>query len=87
MTREDIKIFCKEFLRDKLLEVEVRDGVGTDPRFNFGITRRLEVLLKTTRQSQRQEDWEAICQQLQTLIEEQSTSSIPIRVWVDEASN
>lgn len=79
VTREDVKVFCQSFLNDKLEEVKVVDGVGTDPRFDFGMTRLLEVQLKPSRKA-RKEEWEGICRQLQTLLEQKSTSSIPIKV-------
>jgi len=79
VTREDVKVFCKTFLTDKLVNVEVKDGVGTDPRFDFGMTRLLEVNLTASKKSLK-EDWEGICQQVQVLLEQKSTSSIPIKV-------
>ena len=79
VTREDVKIFCKSFLEHKLLEVKVMDGVGTDPRFDFGMTRLLEVQLKPDKKALK-EDWQGICRQVQTLLEQKSTSSIPIKV-------
>lgn len=79
VTREDVKIFCRELLRERLAQVEVRDGVGTDPRFDFGMTRRLEVLFTPT-ETARAEDWEAICQQVQRLLEQKSSSNVPIHV-------
>lgn len=79
VTREDVKIFCKEFLGEKLSEVAVQDGVGTDPRYDFGMTRLLDVQLAPSATAEK-EDWEGICQQLQMLLEQKSASSIPIRV-------
>lgn len=79
VTREDVKVFCKTFLADKLATVEIKDGVGTDPRYDFGMTRLLEVNLTATKKAMK-EDWEGICQQLQELLEQRSTSSIPIKV-------
>ena len=79
VTREDVKVFCKTFLNEKLEEVKIKDGVGTDPRFDFGMTRILEVRLKPAPQSIK-EDWEGICRQVQQLLEQKSTSSIPIKV-------
>jgi|GEM_PF-2047676 len=84
VTREDVKIFCKEFLQDKLEQVIVQDGVGTDPRFDFGMTRLLDIILIPTPKSKRQDDWEGLCHQAQILLEQKSTSSIPIRVQVGE---
>lgn len=83
VTREDVKIFCKSFLQDKLQEVVVQDGVGTDPRFNFGMTRLLDVILTPSKKSKKEDDWEGLCQQLQNLLEQKSTSSIPIRVGLE----
>jgi len=79
VTREDVKVFCKSFLNEKLETVQVRDGVGTDPRFDFGMTRLLEIQLKPSKKAVK-EDWDGICRQVQTLLEQQSTSSIPFRV-------
>ncbi len=79
VTREDVKTFCKVHLRDRLADITVTDGVGTDPRFDFGMTRRLHVqLLPAT--SAIKEDWEAICRQLETLLEQKSSSNVPIHV-------
>lgn len=82
VTREDVKIFCKEFLQDKISKIMVQDGVGTDPRFDFGMTRLLDVILSPSAQASK-EDWEGICQQVQTLLEQKSASSIPIRVRLE----
>lgn len=79
VTREDVKMFCKEMLRDRLSDVTVQDGVGTDPRFDFGMTRRLEVIF-TPAESAKGEDWEATCQQVQKLLEQKSSSNVPIHV-------
>jgi len=79
VTREDVKVFCKTFLGSKLLKVEIKDGVGTDPRFDFGMTRLLEVNLMASKKAAK-EDWEGICQQVQLLLEQKSTLSIPIKV-------
>lgn len=81
VTREDVKVFCKTFLGEKLAEVEIKDGVGVDPRFDFGMTRLLEVKLTASKKAVK-EDWDGICQQVQLLLEQKSTSSIPIRVEV-----
>jgi hypothetical protein len=79
VTREDVKTFCKVHLKDRLADVTVSDGVGTDPRFDFGMTRRLDVTLMPNPKSI-QEDWEAICFQMQTLLEQKSSSNVPINV-------
>jgi hypothetical protein len=79
VTREDVQVFCREFLRDKLAGLSVRDGVGTDPRFDFGMTRVLDVHLQPAAAAEK-EDWDGICRQLKRLLEQRSSSSIPIRV-------
>lgn len=82
VTREDVKAFCKEFLRDKIAGIAVQDGVGLDPRLDFGMTRLLDVRLKPS-QNAGKEDWEGICYQLQGLLEQKTASSIPIRVKLE----
>jgi hypothetical protein len=82
VTREDVKTFCLDFLREKVAEVNVKDGVGHDPRFNFGMTRMLDVLI-TPASASRKDDWEAICYQLQQLLGQKSSSNIPIRVLTE----
>lgn len=86
VTREDVKAFCREFLRDKISDLSVQDGVGTDPRYDFGMTRQLEVRLAPT-QKAKKEDWEGICHQLQGLLEQRSTSTIPIRVMLETSES
>ncbi len=86
VTREDVKIFCKELLRERLSDVTVRDGVGTDPRFDFGMTRRLEVLFTPSAEAAG-EDWEAICQQVQRLLEQKSSSNVPMHVQLSPQIN
>ncbi len=83
VTREDVKVFCKEFLGDKLSMVNVRDGVGIDPRLEFGMTRLLEVLITPTTAAIK-EDWEGLCHQLEVLLMEKSASTIPVRVKLSE---
>jgi hypothetical protein len=83
VTREDVKGFCRTMLREKLHTVEVKDSVGIDPRFDFGMTRNLKVLLTPNKLS-KNEDWEGICVQLQSLLEENSTASIPIIVELNK---
>jgi len=87
VTREDAKIFCKTLLLDKLAKVEVKDGVGTDMRFDFGMTRLLDVILTPTKKSKKEDDWEGICQQVQIELEKKSASSIPIRVGYKAIDN
>ncbi len=84
VTREDVKTFCRVHLKERLAEVTIRDGVGTDPRNDFGMTRRLDVILMPSPKSI-QEDWEAICNQMQGLLEQKSSSNVPINVCL--ASN
>lgn len=79
VTREDVKAFCKDFLKGRLNTLHVNDGVGVDPRFDFGITRLLDVQLEPAAHA-KGEDWDGICWQLQALLEQKSNSSIPIRV-------
>ncbi|HKL03615.1 MAG TPA: hypothetical protein VJ911_08065 [Cryomorphaceae bacterium] len=79
VTREDVKGFCRSMLNDKLKNVDVKDSVGVDPRFSFGMTRNLKVVL-TPNKLTKNDDWEGICVQLQKLLEENSTASIPIIV-------
>lgn len=82
VTREDVKVFCKEQFRDRLANVTVSDGVGTDPRYDFGMTRRLEVRIIPSPSAQN-EDWESNCYQLQCLLEEMSASNVPIFVALE----
>ncbi len=79
VTREDVKDYCITFLGSRISDVQIKDGVGTDPRFDFGMTRMLSVILTPSKSALR-EDWEGVCRQLQVLITKQSTSSIPINV-------
>ena len=51
VTREDVKVYCKNFLRDKLEKVEIIDGVGTVPGLSQGMTRILEVVLHPSKGS------------------------------------
>ncbi|MEK7256679.1 MAG: hypothetical protein AAB316_18135, partial [Bacteroidota bacterium] len=85
VTREDVIIFCKDHLRNRLSKVTVRDGVGTDPRYDFGMSRRLEVLLTPSKEAAR-EDWEAICQEIQQLLELKSSTNVPIYVSWNETA-
>lgn len=84
VTREDVKAFCKDFLKERLNTLHVNDGVGVDPRFDFGITRLLDVQLEPAAHT-KGEDWDGICRQLQALLEQKSNSSIPIRVGLSTA--
>ena len=80
VTRADVETFCFEMVgRKRLQHVSIKDGVGTDPRFNFGMTRLIDVLLTPTEEA-RVEDWSGTCQQLHHLLEKQSSSNIPFRV-------
>lgn len=79
VTREDVSVFCKAFLGEKIHDLSIRDGVGADQRFDFGMTRLLDVRLQPATAAVK-EDWDGICRQLQGLLEQQSTSTIPIRV-------
>lgn len=79
VTREDLKDFCKLHLSDRITKIEVEDTVGTDPRFDFGMTRMIQVTLHPARGTEK-EDWEGVCVQVQTQIEQLSASNIPYRV-------
>lgn len=83
VTREDVKVYCKTFLRNKLANVEVKDGVGTDPRAEFGMTRMLEVVLTPSKIGAK-EDWDGLCRQLQVMISKQSSAHIPIQVVTNQ---
>ena len=72
-------------LNDRLKSISVSDSVGIDPRFNFGMTRNLKVVLTPSAHAIN-EDWEGICTQLQILLEENSTASIPIVVVMNDAN-
>jgi hypothetical protein len=79
VTREDVRNFCREFLSDRAADLHVQDGVGLDPRLDFGMTRLLDVRVHPAPAAAKA-DWDGICRQLQTLLEQKSASSIPIRV-------
>ncbi|HKK40404.1 MAG TPA: hypothetical protein VJ949_13370 [Cryomorphaceae bacterium] len=83
VTREDVKGFCRSMLNDKLQSVEVKDSVGVDPRFDFGMTRNLKVLLTPSKMA-KNADWDGIGVQIQKLLEENSTASIPIIVEINQ---
>jgi len=83
VTREDVKGFCRSMLNDKLQSVEVKDSVGADPRFDFGMTRNLKVLLTPSKMA-KNADWDGIGVQIQKLLEENSTASIPIIVEINQ---
>ena len=87
VTREDLKTFCLDFFREKLAEIDVRDGVGVDDRFNFGMTRVLEIHLAPTYESSMVDDWDGLSHELQILLNEKSSSHIPIRVIVGKPIN
>lgn len=82
VTREDVKTFCRDFLRGKLKEVRVADGVGTDPRFELGMTRMLDIFLTPASETDGA-DWEGICHQLRVLLEERSSANVPFRVTLE----
>jgi Type VI secretion system, TssF len=79
VTKQDIISFCKEWLGQKVLDIKIREGAGIDPRFDYGMSRRLEILL-TANPAVTVDDWEADCMQLQYLIEHQSSGNIPFKV-------
>ena len=80
VTRADVETYCHEIIGKKQLQkVEVKEGVGTDPRFNFGMSRFTDVWLTPSKEHLK-EDWSATCEQMQTLLEKQSSSNVPFRV-------
>ncbi len=81
VTREDLKMFCKDFLSDKINNLEIMESVGSDIKFGDGIMRILIVLL-TINPKYNKLDWEGICQQMELLIFQKSTNTIPIKVLV-----
>ena len=83
VTREDIKTYCKDFFRDKLTSIVIQDGVGPDERVEYGMTRILEVRLTPTPFSSVNDDWDGLAHELQVLLREQSSSHIPIHVFVE----
>ncbi len=86
VTREDVKVFCQSFLQEKAADIKITDGVGIDPRFNFGMTRLLEVNIRPAT-SAIKEDWGSLCRQIQKLLEAKSTSALPIRVQLMQETN
>lgn len=81
VTREDLKDFCKVHLGSKIDAIEVLETVGTDPRYDFGMTRMVQVVLHPNAKSMA-EDWEGICAQVQSLVEQKSSSNIPYQVKI-----
>jgi hypothetical protein len=81
VTKEDVKSFCREELREQILGVVVRSTIGQDPRFQFGMTRMTEVVL-TPNPNVEVENWESVCNRLQLMLEEQSFSAVPFKVSV-----
>jgi hypothetical protein len=79
VTKQDMIRFCKEWLGQKVVDIKIREGAGIDPRFDYGMSRRLEILL-TANPAVTVDDWEADCMQLQYLIEHQSSGNIPFKV-------
>lgn len=79
VTREDVKVFCEHFLEGDAKSIEVVDSVGIDPRYDFGMTRILEVRIQASTRGQKA-DWEGVSKQLQHLLQQKSTTSIPIQV-------
>ena len=79
VTKEDVKAFCMAFLKDRVESIDITDGVGTDPRYDFGMTRVLQVKLYPAKKA-KADDWEGICQQLHLLLEKKSSVSFPMRV-------
>ena len=57
------------------------ESVGSDIKFGDGIMRILIVLL-TINPKYNKLDWEGICQQMELLIFQKSTNTIPIKVLV-----
>jgi hypothetical protein len=81
VTKEDVKSFCREELREQILGVVVRSVIGQDPRFQFGMTRLTEVVL-TPNPNVEVENWESVCNRLQLMLEEQSFSAVPFKVII-----
>jgi hypothetical protein len=81
VTKEDVKSFCREELREQILGVVVRSVIGQDPRFQFGMTRLTEVVL-TPNPNVEVENWESVCNRLQLMLEEQSFSAVPFKVSI-----
>jgi hypothetical protein len=79
VTREDVKVYCKTFLRDKLASVEIQDGVGSVPGTSYGMTRILEVVLHPSKSGSKA-DWDGLCRQLQVMITKLSSAHIPNKV-------
>lgn len=82
VTREDLKDFCKVHLGEKIDEINVNETVGADPRYDFGMTRMIQVVLHPNKKFMN-EDWEGICVQVQSLIEQKSSSNIPYQVKIN----
>ncbi|MBP6185174.1 MAG: type VI secretion system baseplate subunit TssF [Saprospiraceae bacterium] len=81
VTREDVRIFCKSWLQDRVSTILIQDGVGVDNTGIHGMTRRLEIWLEPSGGAQ-EEDWESVCHQLQSQLEERSSGVIPIFVGI-----
>lgn len=79
VTREDIRSYCMSELGERLEGVEIRTGVGVDERIGEGMTRILEIVLRP-KPSAAEEDWVGLSRQIQSDLEFNSFSSIPLKV-------
>lgn len=79
VTHQDIQLFCKSCLGDKLANVEIRKDVMIGQNSSMGFTRYINVKLIPTDEIPNKNEWEAICYEINNFLNEQM-QVLPIKV-------
>ncbi len=79
VTHQDIQLFCKSCLGDKLESVEIRKDVMIGPHSSMGFTRYINVKLIPADEIPNENEWKAICYEINNFLNEQM-QVLPIKV-------
>ncbi len=83
VTAEDIKTVCFAKLGNQIRKVEITKGISIGQEKTSGLVRTIEILLYPSQQSKiLEEEWEEICINLKSNLEQQSTLTYPFRLKV-----
>ncbi len=79
LTHHDIKLFCMEYVGDKLAEVEIKKDVMIGQEFSTGFTRFINVKLIPNEATPNKGEWSGICHAISLLLNEQM-QILPVKV-------
>ncbi len=87
VTKEDVKAYCYTKLGDAVQKIVVQRGIKLDPRPGQGLLRTIDVLLVPGQEELSEQEWSAICAELERELDSLSTGILPFQVKIENIEN